>query len=109
MVKAKMFDVLIFNRDPNLGNWLVDPAWNLILIDHTRSFTEEKKWAHEIQRVDAELWDRMKALTLEQLSPALDPWLSKGQIKAILERRDMMQKEIDKLVAQNGEAAVLLK
>jgi hypothetical protein len=48
MVKAKMFDVLIFNKDPNLGNWLVDPAWNLILIDHTRSFTEEKKWAHEI-------------------------------------------------------------
>ena len=30
--RAKMFDNLIGNKDPNLGNWLVDPAWNLILI-----------------------------------------------------------------------------
>lgn len=109
MVKAKMFDCLIYNKDPNLGNWLVDPAWNLILIDHTRAFTEEKKWAHTLQRVDAELWERMKALNMEQLHPVLEKWLNKGQIEAILERRDMMQKEIDKLVAQNGEAAVLMK
>ena len=40
VVRAKMFDNLIDNIDPNLGNWLVDPAWNLILIDHTRSFTK---------------------------------------------------------------------
>jgi hypothetical protein len=109
MVKAKMFDVLIYNKDPNLGNWLVDPAWNLCLIDHTRAFTEDKKWAHTLQRVDAELWERMKALTLDELKPVLDPWLSKGQIEAIIERRDMMQKEIEKLIAANGEAAVLMK
>ena len=30
---------LIYNKDPNLGNWLVDPAWNLILIDNSRAFT----------------------------------------------------------------------
>jgi hypothetical protein len=109
LVKAKMFDVLIYNRDPNLGNWLVDPAWNLILIDHTRAFTAEKKWAHTLKRVDAELWERMKTLTLEQLTPVLEKWLPRGQIEAIVERRDMMQKEIDRLVAANGEGAVLMK
>ena len=41
LLRAKMFDCLIYNKDPNLGNWLVDPAWNLILIDHTRSFTSD--------------------------------------------------------------------
>jgi hypothetical protein len=109
MVRAKMFDVLIYNRDPNLGNWLVDPAWNLILIDHTRAFTGEKKFAHTLQRIDASLWDRMKALNEEQLQAALGKWLDKGQIRAMLERRDLMSKEIEKLVAANGEAAVFLR
>ena len=71
ILRAKMFDCLIYNKDPNLGNWLVDPAWNLILIDHTRSFTSDKKFAHTLQRVDSELWQRMKALTEEQLHQTL--------------------------------------
>ena len=45
LVRAKMFDNLIGNLDPNLGNWLVDPAWNLILIDHTRAFTSARTWS----------------------------------------------------------------
>jgi hypothetical protein len=109
ILRAKMFDCLIYNKDPNLGNWLVDPAWNLILIDHTRSFTSDKKFAHTLQRVDSDLWQRMKALTEEQLELSLGKWLDKGAIRGILARRDMMQAEIDKLVAANGEAAVYVQ
>ena len=47
-----MFDNLICNVDPNLGNWLVDPSWNLILIDHTRSFTTKKDMVHQMTRID---------------------------------------------------------
>ena len=47
---AKMFDNLIGNTDPNLGNWLVDPSWNLILIDHTRAFTSTKNLYHQLVR-----------------------------------------------------------
>jgi hypothetical protein len=109
ILRAKMFDCLIYNKDPNLGNWLVDPAWNLILIDHTRSFTSDKKFAHTLQRVDSELWQRMKALTEEQLHLTLGKWLDKRAIRGMIERRDMMQAEIDKLVAANGEAAVFVQ
>jgi hypothetical protein len=47
LVKAKMFHNLSANIDPNLGNWLVDPAWNLVLIDlhamlHDRSLAEAR-------------------------------------------------------------------
>ena len=63
LAKAKMFDNLIGNLDPNLGNWLVDPAWNLILIDHTRAFTSDKNMVHKkMDRIDGELWDKMKSL-----------------------------------------------
>jgi hypothetical protein len=109
IIRAKMLDCLIYNKDPNLGNWLVDPAWNLILIDHTRSFTADKKMAHELQRVDGELWQRMKGLTEEQLIQALDKWLDKRAIRGMIARRDLMQAEIDKLVAAKGEAAVFVQ
>jgi hypothetical protein len=109
LIRAKMFDNLISNIDPNLGNWLVDPAWNLILIDHTRSFTTKKDVVHELTRVDRELWDRMKALTVESLTPALAKWIGNREIRAIVERRDRMQGAIDKLVAAKGDAAVFVQ
>jgi hypothetical protein len=109
LVRAKMFDVLIYNKDPNLGNWLVDPSWNLILIDHTRSFTDDKKFAHRLERFDSELWERMKALTEEELKSALGKWLDDRAIRGLLARRDLMDSELQKLVAEKGEDAVLLR
>jgi len=106
MAKAKMFDNLINNRDPNLGNWLVDPAWNLILIDHTRAFALGKDMVHKMNRIEKGLWERMLALDAASLKPALDPYLDGGQIKDILQRRDRMKKEIDKMVAERGETSV---
>jgi hypothetical protein len=109
LIRAKMFDNLIANIDPNLGNWLVDPSWNLILIDHTRSFTTRKDMVHEMTHIDHELWQRMKALTVESLTPALEMWLGKREIRAIIERRDRMQAVLDKLVAAKGEMAVFVR
>ena len=109
LIRAKMFDNLIYNRDPNLGNWLVDPAWNLILIDHSRAFTTRKNMVHALTRVDRELWDRMKQLDEATLTEALGEWLSGGQIRAILERRGQMEQEIQELVEERGEAAVFVR
>ncbi len=107
LVRAKMFDNLIGNLDPNLGNWLVDPAWNLILIDHTRAFTTDKEMPHKtMDRWDGALWDRMNALTADSLSKALQPWIGKSEIKAILARRDRMQQMYEKLLAEKGPSAV---
>jgi len=108
LVRAKMLDNLINNRDPNLGNWLVDPSWNLILIDHTRAFEAGKNPVHDLTRVDRELWERFKTLTEEGLQAALGQWLDERAIRGVLERRERMQADIDKLVAAKGEAAVFL-
>ena len=109
VVKAKMFDNLIGNRDPNLGNWLVDPAWNLILIDHTRALTTLNDRVHQLARIDGPLWEKMKGLTEESLTAATGQWLGKGEIRAILERRKRMQADIDKLIKEKGEDAVVMK
>ena len=109
MARAKMFDNLIGNLDPNLGNWLVDPDWNLILIDHTRAFTTDKKLVHALQSVDAQLWAKMQELTEPALDQAIGSVLGGGERKAILERRDRMAKAIDELVKKKGEAAVMFR
>ncbi len=109
IIRAKMFDNLISNRDPNLGNWLVDPAWNVILIDHSRSFGGGKAMAHEMTRIDADLWARMRALDETSLSGSVGRWLNRKQIRSILKRRDRMEELILELVEGSGEHAVLIR
>jgi hypothetical protein len=109
LIKAKMFHNLIGDIDPNLGNWLVDPAWNLILVDHSRALTTTSKLVHEMDHVDAPLWDRIKALNRQTLAPATGGWLTTGEVDAILVRRDEMQKAIDRLVSKKGSAQVFVR
>ncbi|HEV3140239.1 MAG TPA: hypothetical protein VGY57_06975 [Vicinamibacterales bacterium] len=106
LVSAKMFDDFIGNSDPNLGNWLVDVDWNIVLIDHSRAFGTSKDLTHELSRIHKGLWERMLALTEEQVaaSPA-GPFLEKKEVRAIFERRALMQKAVDKLVKSKGAAA----
>jgi hypothetical protein len=109
MVRAKMFHNLINNIDANLGNWLVDPAWNLILIDCSRCFTSGRNMAHEFTRVDPDLWGRMTALTEPGLTTAVGAWLGRGEVRAMLQRRDRMQQIVDAAIAKHGEPHVFMK
>ncbi len=109
IVRAKMFDNLINNTDPNLGNWLVDPAWNLILIDHTRAFTAGTHMIHDMDRVDADLWTRMQQLTEATLDAAIGKLVLRGETKSLIARRDKIGVIIDGLVKAKGEAAVFIR
>jgi len=109
MIRAKMIDNLIANTDPNLGNWLVDPEWNIVLIDHSRAFTTTQKMTHTMTRIDADLWARMEALDQNGLAVVLGPWLPTDQIDALLRRRDAMKAIIAALVAKRGDAAVFVR
>lgn len=102
LARAKLFDNLIGNIDPNLGNWLVDPAWNLILIDHTRAFVRDTTLVHPMLRVDQELWGRMQQLTEESLEAAIGQWVGGAEIRAILARRDKLAGVIAALESSTG-------
>jgi hypothetical protein len=62
-----------------------------------------------MQRIDADLWTRMDALTEPSLQAALGKWIGRSAIRAILQRRDAMRKEIARLVNASSEAAVFIK
>jgi hypothetical protein len=105
----KMFDHLSGNIDRNQGNLLYDAEYHIILIDHSRAFTDVVDMTRfpKYLFVDPTLWERMQSLTLETVQPALGKWLSKGMLLAMLQRRDRMKVEIDKLVATRGPAVWL--
>ena len=107
--RMKLFDDFIGNTDRNQGNLLYDPDFHLILIDHSRAFTNTKDLPVKFSRVDRQLWEQMKTVTYEQLEPVLSKWIGKGEIKAIIARRDKMQVEIDKLVKATSEPAVFMR
>ena len=97
VVRMRMFDNLIGNRDRNQGNILHDAAWNLILLDHSRAFGEGTDFLHKLFRIDEGFWAEIEALTPRKLDAALGAWLDHGEIKAILDRRDRMRAEIRSL------------
>jgi hypothetical protein len=108
LVRAKMFDNLIANTDPNLGNWLKDDAWNVILIDHSRCFTTTNDLTHEMTRVDRRLWAKMLALDEQALTAALGTWIGDDGVRALLRRRNRMKDVIERLVTRRGETAVFI-
>jgi hypothetical protein len=80
----------------------------LILIDHSRAFIPDKKLQHKLERVDADLWDRITALTPADLTRALGGWTDRKAIDAMIERRRRMIAAVDKLVAKKGRALVII-
>jgi hypothetical protein len=104
LVRCKMFDQLIGNVDRNQGNLLYDDRYNLILIDHSRAFTDvvDLRGFQKFQFVDMRLWAGMKALDRETLKPALGKWVSTGMLLALLQRRDRMARAIDELAKTRG-------
>jgi hypothetical protein len=109
VIRMKMFDNLICNRDRNVGNLMVDASWNFYLIDHNRAFIASTDLPVRMSRICRELWARMAGLDEPTLKKALGPYLTPKEIRAVLERRDRMARVIDELKAARGEQAVIVQ
>ena len=109
LARMTMFDDLIGNPNRNVNNMVRDARWNLILIDHGRTFRAGTELPAPLTRIDADLWDRIQRLTRQQLDATLRPWLDDSEIAGIVSRRDRMRAEIERLIAERGAAAVVLK
>ena len=86
LTRMKMFDLLIANIDRNQGNLIYDADWHLFLIDHSRAFIDKKdlKSIAPLGRVDRKLWEKMQALTIEDLDRGLEKWVGDKEKKALL-------------------------
>jgi hypothetical protein len=117
----RAFDNLIANEDRHQDNYLIVlPDWRMILIDHSRSFRTTGKFIKQLiytekhpegpmvmKELPKELFEKIKALTYEQIKAAVGEYLTDDEIKSVMIRKDLVIAEIDKLIKKNGEENVL--
>ncbi len=105
-----VFDNLIVNIDRNEGNMLVDPAGNLILIDHSRTFDARTglrmPFEKNMTAIDRPFFEKLKALDQKTLLAHVGPWLDFG-VGPILLQRDVIVRTFERLIKEKGEANVI--
>jgi hypothetical protein len=105
--RQRVWDDLIANIDRNQGNLLLDEAWDLILIDHSRAFTAAMTMPFPTQKIDREFYQKLKALNPEDVKTHLGKLLFDGP-KPLLGRRDKIVEHFDELIAKYGDKAVFI-
>ena len=97
----------------------------MILIDHSRAFRTEEPYVktllygsagakrtgdgspYPFSRLPRLFVEKLRALDAASVKDAVKRHLNAKEIQALLARRDLILKEIDNLIAKNGESAVL--
>lgn len=104
MWMVRVFDQLIYNVDRNLGNLLIDKAWTVWMIDHSRAFRliDKLKSPESVTRCDRVLFDKLKALDEKTLKQVMDDYLTGPEIRGVLQRRN----ELISLIEKAGPSAL---
>ena len=107
--RHRIFDELIQNRDRNLGNLIYTKDWKMWMIDHTRAFRlgRELLKPDQLTRIEPALFANLKTLTVANVTAAVGTSLTKGEIEAVVARRDVIVRVFEQRIAKGGEAAVL--
>lgn len=116
----RAFDNLIANEDRHQNQIRITEDWRMILIDHSRSFRSSKKFTEsliytekhkegpkEMKELPRALVEKIKTLNFDMIKEAVGEYLTDAEINAILARKELILKEINKLIAKNGEENVL--
>ena len=116
----RLWDNLIANEDRHMNQILITPDWRMILIDHSRSFRTAGKFTKSLiytakhpegpklmSELPRALVEKVGALDFETLKAAAEGYLSDEEVRAVVARKGLILKEIDRLIQVNGEDKVL--
>ena len=109
MYQVRVFNQLVFNNDPNLGNLLITNDWKIRLIDYFRAFRTQKSLRNpeNLVRCDRRIYDALHELNADVLNREIGDYLTKTEVRGILARRDKILKIFDAKIAAEGEASVI--
>jgi len=122
---TRAWDCLIANEDRTQQNFLYTDDWRVIIFDHSRAFRSTGEFVKRLmfgrdgikkssqgtpwlfRRLPRGFVEKVKGLTFESIKAAVGTALTDKEIKAIITRRALLIKEIDDMVREQGEAAVI--
>jgi hypothetical protein len=109
MANVRLFDNLIYNIDRHANNLYITKTWDIILIDHSRSFRPHNTLLTEgeLRRFSRSLLAALEKLDRATLNAKMSKYIDGNQIQAVLARRDKILALARQLVQQRGEAAIL--
>ncbi|NPV84325.1 MAG: hypothetical protein HPY46_12185 [Candidatus Aminicenantes bacterium] len=120
---ARAFDSLIANEDRSLQNTLLTEDWRTILIDHSRSFRSDARFTNNLmyglrplrpggvplpfRRLPSEFVEKLRTLTFDSIRRAVGSYLTTREINSMLNRRDLILKEIEEMISAYGRGEVI--
>lgn len=117
---TRAFDCLIANEDRTQQNIRYTKDWRTILIDHSRSFRSSDKFKEQLvfgkngllaqqlfRRLPRIFVNNIRALDFDTIKQAVGPYLTDDEIEAVIVRKKLLLDEIDEMIKEKGEAAVL--
>jgi hypothetical protein len=107
--KMFIFAELVRDTDRNKGNVLYTKDWRVIMIDFTRAFRVDPELRNPdmLQQCDRALYERLQALTREQIEQATDDYLTGPEIAGVVARRQLIVDRYARLIKERGEKAIL--
>lgn len=109
MYRIRVFDELVYDIDANLTNVLIGEDWKIWRVDFTRAFrlNNNLRDPKDLVRCDRQLLEKLKSLDGNELTVKTKGYLTKGEVKAVMARRDKIVSRFEQLVREKGEAAVM--
>jgi hypothetical protein len=109
MYKVRVFDQLVYDTDANLTNVLIGENWKIWRVDFTRAFRllGNLRNPDDLVRCDRHLFEKLKALDGKELQEKTKRYLTKSEVKAVMQRRDKIVEQFQKMIAEKGESEVL--
>jgi hypothetical protein len=107
--RERVFAALIGDTDRNEGNMIITRDWKVWMIDFTRAFRRnpEPRGTAALHRCDRLVLQRLRELTREQVATAVGRHLNRFELDGLMARRDSLLEHFDRLIAEQGEHAVL--
>lgn len=111
MANVRIFNELVYNTDPNLGNLLITNDWAIRLIDFSRAFriSSDLRKPENLGRIDQRVYDGLRELTREKVETALGSMLRESEVDGLLARKDRIVQFFEAAIAEKGEAMVVCK
>jgi hypothetical protein len=109
MANVRIFNELVYNTDPNLGNLLITNDWAIRLVDFSRAFriSAELRKPENLSRIDRRVYDGIRALTREKVEAALGSVLRESEIDGLMARKGRILQFFDAGIAEKGAAMVV--